>query len=94
MVGITTAGDCSPEGTIDADHSGHDVHFRSFTGSAKVRMSCNVEEQIKVRTEYRMKMSSVNYKKSICDRTIVTEIQKRGCEILTIKFQKKANSNC
>ena len=62
MVGITTAGDCSPEGTIDADHSGHDVHFRSFTGSAKVRMSCNVEEQIKVRTEYRM--SGVNYKKS------------------------------
>ena len=66
MVGITTAGDCSPEGTIDADHSGHDVHFRSFTGSAKVRMSCNVEVN---RTANRI----VSYDSAI----FVTEISKR-----------------
>ena len=29
----TIAGDCSPEDTIDADHSGHAIPYRSFIGS-------------------------------------------------------------
>ena len=47
---------------------------------------CNFEEQIKVRTEYRM---NVNYKKSICDRTIFVESER----VYNDKFRKKANSN-
>ena len=82
MVGITTAGDCSPEGTIDADHSGHDVHFRSFTGSAKVRMSCNVEV---IRTVNRI----VSYDSTICHRNFKGTInfERRQTRITNCDFR-------
>ena len=47
--GCATAGDCSPEDTIDADHCGHNVHFQSLTGCAKVRMSCKFEIGVEVK---------------------------------------------
>ena len=46
IVVCTTVGDCSPEGTIDADHSDHNVRFQSIPGSVKVRMSRNVETKL------------------------------------------------
>ena len=54
-------------------------------------MSCNVEEQIKVRTEYRM--SGVNYKKSNEIEQLLSKFEREVVRFLTIKFRKKANSN-
>ena len=50
-------------------------------------MSCNVEEQIKVRTEYRM--SGVNYKKSNEIEQLLSKFEREVARFLTIEIPKE-----
>ena len=53
---------------------------------------CNFEEQIKVRTEYRMKMS-ITRSQFVIEQFLLSKFEREVARFLTVKFRKKANSN-
>ena len=55
-------------------------------------MVCNFEEQIKVRTEYRMKMS-ITRSQFVIEQFLLSKFEREVARFLTVKFRKKANSN-